>query len=92
MIEAGHKQALAEFRFLRVLLVEFGGLVEIDAQIPTSFGITDVYHCPALGADNFIQLSKPSQSMLDCLAAMRARALELARDKVKVTDHGDSLS
>lgn len=75
-LECGHSAALDELLFLRDLLIHLVGGVEALPDGPGSLGFTDIYRSPALGADNFIRLEKPSEDLLEHIAALRALASE----------------
>jgi hypothetical protein len=77
-IDCGSSQARAELLFL-VELIQLGDRVEPASDLSGTLGFTDIYRCPALGADNFIKLEKASVGLLDDIAALRVRARDLVR-------------
>jgi len=90
-IDCGASQARAELLFLVSLLVELGDCIEPQTDITGALGFSDVYRCPAMGADDFINLAKPSVGLHETLAALRTRALKLVAQFSKVArTHGDS--
>src|SRR5690349_4771742 len=83
-IESGSARARDELLFLVRLNVELGGGVEPFPQLSGCLGFSDVYRCPAFGAGDFLILDKASEDLLETLAALRARALELIEKKVEM--------
>jgi len=90
-IDCGASQARVELLFLVSLLVESGDDIDPRTYIPGTLGFTDVYRCPAMGADDFIQLSKPSVSFIEGLATLRIRALKRVADLIKPPGAHDAL-
>jgi hypothetical protein len=86
-IDCGSSLARAELIFLTTLLVELGDSIDPRADLPCSLGFSDVYRTPALGADNFIQLEKPSIGLLEHLAALQARAFKNVRVGIEIAGH-----
>ena len=86
-IDCGASQARAELLFLVDLLIQLGDRVEPASDLSGTLGFTDIYRCPALGADNFIKLAKASVGLLDDIAALRARARDLVRHRVEMAGH-----
>ena len=89
-IEAGHKEAVSELLFLRSLLIDLGCRVEIEANCPRALGFTDVYRSPAFRTNDFIRLEKPSQDLLESVAALRLLASERVKHLVEGVRHGSS--
>jgi hypothetical protein len=68
-IEGGATQARSELLFLIEL--------EVLANIPRSLGFTNIYPCPALGADSFIEINQASERLVKSIAALRSLVIML---------------
>jgi|SRR4029079_17770005 hypothetical protein len=86
VIDCGSSLARQELIFLITLLVELGDSIDPGADLSGSLGFSDVYFLPAPWAGDFIQLEKPSVSLLEYLGTLRARALKLVRHRIEMAD------
>jgi hypothetical protein len=89
-IDCGSAQARHELFFLAALFIELGDGIDPRTDLSGTLGFSDVYRCPAFGADNFIRLEKASIGLMKDLATLRLRALKRVRHLIEIAGHGGS--
>ena len=87
IIDDGADQAAKELLCLVVLLVKFGGGIEIFPKRSMTFFVHDIYRDATCGTDVFFFVEKPSEALLDLLATLRVRARERVKHIVEMADH-----
>ena len=88
-IECGHEEALKELLFLTDLYVDLSGSADVLSELPMTLGFSDVYRHPALGAEDFIRLVKPSKGLRERISTMRFLTRKLMEPIIEQTTHGD---
>jgi hypothetical protein len=73
--------------FLIELVIQLSCHIEVLANLPGTLGFTNVFHSPALGADDFIYADKASENDLKTCATLRVLAVEGVRDLIKIIGH-----
>jgi hypothetical protein len=89
-IDCGSSQAQSELLFLAELLFQLGDRIDPRTDFSGTLGFSDVYFCPAFGADNFIRLEKASVGLLKDLATLRRRALERVAHFVEMANRHEA--
>ena len=90
-LDCGAQRAREELLFLHSLLIEVGETVDPFANLPMTLGFSDVFRCPALGAEDFIRLNKASVGLLEGIAALRVKARERVISLIEQANRHDTL-